>query len=262
MKGKVALFLILILLAAPLTMAGAAEIEDLEQDHWAYDMVQELVEKGFLSLYDDDTFREDQELTRLEMAEVIARILEHIEERDVALTGADLTKLRELTVEFREELVDLTRQQEIFSERMEDFEDFRKIQQEDLARILERIDGELDQIEVMRKDIEDLERLANYLIDELMVLTALQDDYYTLTEEVEEITARTEQLEDKMITLESDFEEKMEEMFIGLDVEPEELKREMEENRDRIERLETQNTRLLYVIGGLAGTMLLIFLIN
>ncbi len=262
MKGKVALLLILCLLVAPMSIARGAEIQDLDEDHWAYDMVEELVEKGFLSLFDDDTFRGDRQLTRLEMAEVIARILEHVEQREVALTGADLRNLRELTIEFREELVDLTQSQEIFADRIEDLEKFRQIQEEDLAILVERIENELAQIDGIRGEVEGLERLVDSLIDQIIVLSEEDVRFEEFEMELQQLATKTEDLEGKLITLETDFSEMVQDVMIEQDTDLYRLIREMEDNREAIERLERQNSRLRLMMGGLAGTLLLIFLIN
>lgn len=262
MKGKVAVLLILCLLLAPMSMARGAEIQDLDEDHWAYDIVQDLVEKGFLSLFDDDTFRGERELTRLEMAEVIARILEHIEQREVALTGADLRNLRELTIEFREELVELTQEKQIFADRIEELEKFRQIQEEDMAILVERIEGELAQIDGIRDEVQGLERLVDTLIDQIIVMSEEDVRYPEFEEELQQLVTKTEDIEGKLITLETNFHEMVQDVMIEQDTDLYRLIREMEDNREAIERLERQNSRLRLLMGGLAGTLLLIFLIN
>ncbi len=262
MKGKVAVLLILCLLLAPMSMARGAEIQDLDEDHWAYDIVQDLVEKGFLSLFDDDTFRGERELTRLEMAEVIARILEHIEQREVALTGADLRNLRELTIEFREELVELTQEKQIFADRIEELEKFRQIQEEDMAILVERIEGELAQIDGIRDEVQGLERLVDTLIDQIIVMSEEDVRYPEFEEELQQLVTKTEDIEGKLITLETNFQEMVQDVMIEQDTDLYRLIREMEDNREAIERLERQNSRLRLLMGGLAGTLLLIFLIN
>ncbi len=262
MKGKVAVLLILCLLLAPISIARGAEIQDLDEDHWAYDIVQDLVEKGFLSLFDDDTFRGERELTRLEMAEVIARILEHIEQREVALTGADLRNLRELTIEFREELVELTQEKQIFADRIEELEKFRQIQEEDMAILVERIEGELAQIDGIRDEVQNLERLVDTLIDQIIVMSEEDARYPEFEEELQQLVTKTDDLEGKLFTLETNFQEMVQDVMIEQDTDLYRLIREMEDNREAIESLERQNSRLRLLMGGLAGTLLLIFLIN
>ncbi len=262
MKGKIALFLILCFLMAPISIARGAEIRDLDEDHWAYEIVQELVEKGFISLYDDDTFQGDRELTRLEMAEIVGRILEHIEQREVTLTGADLSNLRDLTVEFREELVDLAQSKEIFADRIEDLEKFRQIQEEDLAILVERIENDLAQIDGIRGEVQDLERLVDSLIDEILVLGVEDERFDEFDDQLQQLVTRTDDIEGKLITLETNFQEMVQEVMLDQDTDLYRVIRDMEDNREAIERLERQNSRLRLLMGGLAGTLLLIFLIN
>ncbi len=55
--------------------AAANPFEDVPADHWAYDAVAQLAADGVIEGYGDGTYRGDQEITRYEMAQMVARDL-------------------------------------------------------------------------------------------------------------------------------------------------------------------------------------------
>lgn len=65
----------LFLVAAPLFAANPAETVPF--DHWAYDAVQQLVDKGIIIGYPDGTFRGDRAMTRYEFAMAISRLVDN-----------------------------------------------------------------------------------------------------------------------------------------------------------------------------------------
>ena len=58
-----------------------AQTTDVPKDHWAYNAVQELVSKGYVTSYPDGTFMGNRTLTRYEFATVVKRILDNIDGR-------------------------------------------------------------------------------------------------------------------------------------------------------------------------------------
>ena len=61
--------------AASTTFAAANPFEDVPADHWAYDAIAQLAADGVIEGYGDGTYRGDQEITRYEMAQMIARAM-------------------------------------------------------------------------------------------------------------------------------------------------------------------------------------------
>jgi hypothetical protein len=64
-------------LALP-ALTWAAVTDDVPFDHWAYDAVQTLVDKGIIVGYPDGLFRGDRAMTRYEFAMAIARLLDNL----------------------------------------------------------------------------------------------------------------------------------------------------------------------------------------
>ena len=86
------------LLAASASTAFAATnpFEDVPEGHWAYDAVAQLAADGVIEGYGDGTYRGDPEITRFEMAKMIARAM--------ANGGGDRAMLDKLAAEFADEL--------------------------------------------------------------------------------------------------------------------------------------------------------------
>ncbi|WP_462332172.1 S-layer homology domain-containing protein [Schwartzia sp. (in: firmicutes)] len=92
-------------LATAITAAGttgfaaANPFEDVAADHWAYDAVAQLAADGVIEGYGDGTFRGDQEITRFEMAQMVARAM-----AKNGVSAADKAMIDKLAAEFADEL--------------------------------------------------------------------------------------------------------------------------------------------------------------
>ena len=89
----------LVIGAASTTFAAANPFEDVPADHWAYDAIAQLAADGVIEGYGDGTYRGDQEITRYEMAQMIARAM--------AKGGGDKALIDKLAAEFADELNNL-----------------------------------------------------------------------------------------------------------------------------------------------------------
>ncbi len=103
MKKKIAAALA-VTFALGVTSAFAANpFVDVPAKHWAYDAVSKLAQAGIVDGYGDGTFRGDKNITRYEMAQIVAKALAK-EEKANAEQKALLNKL---SAEFSEELDNL-----------------------------------------------------------------------------------------------------------------------------------------------------------
>ena len=91
----------LVLGAASTTFAAANPFEDVPADHWAYDAIAQLAADGVIEGYGDGTYRGDQEITRYEMAQMVARAMAK------GANGADKALIDKLAAEFADELNNL-----------------------------------------------------------------------------------------------------------------------------------------------------------
>ena len=84
--------------AASSVFAAANPFEDVPADHWAYDAVAQLAADGIIEGYGDGTFRGQQEITRYEMAQMVARAMAKNP------SGANKALVDKLAAEFADEL--------------------------------------------------------------------------------------------------------------------------------------------------------------
>ena len=79
--------------------AAANPFEDVPAGHWAYDAIAQLAADGVIEGYGDGTYRGDQEITRYEMAQMVARAM--------AKGGGNKALIDKLAAEFADELTSL-----------------------------------------------------------------------------------------------------------------------------------------------------------
>ncbi|ANR70045.1 S-layer protein [Selenomonas sp. oral taxon 126] len=88
--------------AASTTFAAANPFSDVPRDHWAYDAVTQLAADGVVEGYGDGTYRGERNITRYEMAQMVAKAMakENMPVSDKALVDR-------LAAEFADELNNL-----------------------------------------------------------------------------------------------------------------------------------------------------------
>ena len=79
---------------------AATAYDDVPRDHWAYNALDYLTERGVLEGYPDGFFKGDRTLTRYEFAQAIARLLDSVG------TGADGDSIRVMAETLRAEFSD------------------------------------------------------------------------------------------------------------------------------------------------------------
>ncbi|SDP04737.1 putative porin [Selenomonas ruminantium] len=84
--------------AASTTFAATNPFSDVPADHWAYDAVQQLAADGVIEGYGDGSFQGNKNITRYEMAQMVAKAMAK------NTSGADKALVDKLAAEFAEEL--------------------------------------------------------------------------------------------------------------------------------------------------------------
>ena len=85
------------------TFASVNPFSDVSHDHWAYDAVVQLAEEGVIEGYEDGTFKGDKNITRYEMAQMVAKAMSKQE----SLTPSQQALVNHLAAEFSDELKNL-----------------------------------------------------------------------------------------------------------------------------------------------------------
>jgi hypothetical protein len=78
---------VLLLVSGLLTLNAYAQLNDVPQNHWAYQAIRELVRLRILQGFPDGTFQPNRQVTRAEFAQAIARAYRVIDERIRQLEG-------------------------------------------------------------------------------------------------------------------------------------------------------------------------------
>jgi len=87
MKKLTMVALLAVVIAVP-CFAQANPAQTVPFDHWAYDAVQQLVDKGIIIGYPDGTFKGDRAMTRYEFAMAISRLLDAMKGGQIGPQGA------------------------------------------------------------------------------------------------------------------------------------------------------------------------------
>ena len=85
--------------AASTTFAAANPFSDVPAGHWAYDAVSQLAQDGIVDGYGDQTFQGDKNITRYEMAQMVAKAMAKANS-GAKVSGADKAALDKLAAEF------------------------------------------------------------------------------------------------------------------------------------------------------------------
>jgi hypothetical protein len=120
MKKILGIFLFLFLLTH-----GAFSFTDVPPDHWAYDAVEKLTKEGYMDGYLDGTFKGRKVITRYELALILARILDKMENfqaKGGTISEEDQQLVRKLTAEFKDELNSLGVRVEDLEKKVSDIE--------------------------------------------------------------------------------------------------------------------------------------------
>ena len=88
--------------AASTTFAAANPFSDVPRDHWAYDAVTHLAADRVVEGYGDGTFRGDRNITRYEMAQMVAKAMAKGD-----MSASDRALVDRLAAEFADELNNL-----------------------------------------------------------------------------------------------------------------------------------------------------------
>ena len=87
------------------TFAASNPFSDVPAGHWAYDAVAQLAQDGVIDGYGDNTFQGDKNITRYEMAQMVAKAIAKM--NTSAVKGADKALVDKLAAEFSDELNNL-----------------------------------------------------------------------------------------------------------------------------------------------------------
>ena len=125
---------LVVAVTASAAIAAPAVVTDVPKDHWAYEAVTLLVNKGYMGVYESGQFRGDDNVSRYLLAFVAARLLRDVESGRTTLTDDDMRVVRELSVNLREQLAVVTGRLSELEKAVADAAGDAAIAREDVAR--------------------------------------------------------------------------------------------------------------------------------
>jgi hypothetical protein len=153
-----------LLVAGLLTLSAYAQMNDVPQNHWAYQAIRELVRLRILQGFPDGTFQPNRQVTRAEFAQAIARAYRVIDERIRQLEG----RVNQLAPDTPN-----TPQPSPLTERVRELQQaVQELQQlrsavETLQRLAQEFEPELRQLNASVRDLRrDLDALSERLKSE------------------------------------------------------------------------------------------------
>ena len=150
----------IVLLLALCATAVCAQTTDVPKDHWAYEAIRQLADRGYVLGYPDGKFLGDRPLTRYEFATIVARILNEVDEKITAAKATAPTvstpaESGQLTVPSTAEQAGLSKQ---------DIESINKLVDEfkvELAVIGTRLDKVESTVTELKAQLESIDAAVN-----------------------------------------------------------------------------------------------------
>lgn len=134
--------------------------EDVPPSHWAYKAVKLLIDKGYLQLYQDQTFQGDRPVDRYTLASVVAKILIDSASGQTGINKDDLSILKSLINEFHEELIGIIAKNSEQDLRLDGLE------QKDVITNQEQIEVRAE-LQKLQKEVAELKARVQQLETEL-----------------------------------------------------------------------------------------------
>lgn len=186
----VGLVLISLLAGLSTTSFGANSPSDVSPSHWAYQAVKVMIDKGYLQLYQDQSFQGDKPVDRYTLAVVISKILNEIAAGRVGSTKEDVELLRKLTNEYWSELVEMNIKGNQSSKRMESLSKQDQIFKEDLTQTMVMAQKLTAEQILLQKEVQKI-----------------QNEIQTLSLRVKQLEEENTRLKDDMARLRAEHDE-------------------------------------------------------
>jgi hypothetical protein len=159
-KSRTIAVTIALLAVFAVSARAEVQIKDLKPSDWAYKSVRMLVDKGYLAVYDDGTFRGDQPVSRIVFASAIGKLIDQIANGELSVGGADLAVIKKLGDEFKNEMSDYDSRMKALEKRVSDVESGQVVIQTDLSKATVEFREKTDKLEEenarMRQDMQNL----------------------------------------------------------------------------------------------------------
>jgi hypothetical protein len=165
--------------------AAQGEIQDVDPSSWAYKSIKKLVDKGYLAIYEDNTFRGETALSRTVFAAALAKLIDQIERGDLKIAGSDRDTIKKLGDEFKSEMADYDSKMGALDKRVSDIESGKVVIQTDISKVTVEFRDRFDKVDATTAQLRT-------------DLTALNADLQNLSAELEKERAARKKAQSTM----------------------------------------------------------------
>lgn len=139
-----------------LSSAQASTPSDIPGSHWAKDEAKELVDKGYISLFGDNSFRGDAPLTRYAFLTAMSKLLDQLEairKGGGATGGGDTVELKALLGQVKSALGELETAQRSLGEKSEKTGATQEVLERDVTKLMDSTNQKLKRMESQLADL-------------------------------------------------------------------------------------------------------------
>jgi hypothetical protein len=144
-------------LAAASATTGNSTPQDVPTSHWAYKAVKLLIDKGYLQLYQDQTFQGDRPVDRYTLASIVAKILIDSASGQTGINKDDLSILKSLINEFHDELIAIIAKNNDQDKRLGDLEQNEVIRNNELTEARAELLKLQNEVSELKAQVQNLE---------------------------------------------------------------------------------------------------------
>ncbi|MFA6449312.1 MAG: S-layer homology domain-containing protein [bacterium] len=145
----------MVIALAAVSAHAATEIKDVDESSWAYKSIKKLVDKGYLAIYEDNTFRGENALSRTVFAAALAKLIDQIERGDLKIAGSDRDVIKKLSDEFKSEMADYDSKMGAIEKRVSDIESGKVVIQTDISKVTVEFRDRLDKVDATTAKLRD-----------------------------------------------------------------------------------------------------------
>ena len=141
--------------------ARAAELRDVPKSNWAYESIKKMVDSGYMSEFEDGTFRGSQALSREVFAAAFAKLIDQIEKGQIKADAAQIKEIKKVMEGITSNVSDYDTKLAELNKRLADIESGRVVIQVDLSKATvefrEKYDKLVEENEMLKKNLMALE---------------------------------------------------------------------------------------------------------
>ncbi|MGE5553165.1 MAG: S-layer homology domain-containing protein [Betaproteobacteria bacterium] len=187
MSAKTSRILAGLLIGLALSLPALAEApKDVPPNHPAYRAIQTLIDQGYLSAFQDGSFRGDRPVDRYTLATVVARLLADIQSGKLVLPNEEMKTLRQLSTEFRAELVEVAGQVTAVAQAQEKTAGEVAVVREDVTRLMGELYQQQQALAGLQRDLQALQAKPDAATQaQVQAIAAKQESLRTSLQELQ-----------------------------------------------------------------------------